>query len=157
MILLDTNVVSEALKPEPHAAVLAWLDAQAAETVFLSTITVAELRFGIGALPDGRRKSLLGARVDGVLELFTGRILPFDLVAAEHHADLAVAARAAGKGFPTPDGYIAAIAAAHGFAVASRDVGPFIAAGVPVINPWTENTPLNTGTAGSPSPPARGS
>lgn len=137
MILLDTNLVSEAIKPEPHPSVLAWLDAQVAETVFLSSITVAELLFGIGALPDGRRKDMLAARIDGLLDQFVGRVLYFDIPAARRYADLAVKARAAGKGFPTPDGYIAAIAAAHGFAVASRDTSAFNAAGLAVINPWT--------------------
>ena len=74
---------------------------------------------------------------DGVLELFADRILPFDTRAARRYADLAVKARAAGKGFPTPDGYIAAIAAAHDFAVASRDTSAFTAAGLSVIDPWT--------------------
>jgi hypothetical protein len=137
MILLDTNVVSEAIKPEPHPSVLAWLDAQAAETVFISSITVAELLFGIGALPDGKRKDMLTARIDGLLDQFVGRVVDFDTPAARRYADLAVRARAAGKGFPTPDGYIAAIAAAHGFAVASRDTSAFHAAGLTVINPWT--------------------
>jgi len=138
MILLDTNVLSEALKPEPNPEVLTWLDAQAAETVFLSSISVAELLFGIGALPDGRRKALLSARVHGVLELFSGRIVPFDHEAARHYADLAVAARMVGKGFPTPDGYIAAIASAHRMTVASRDTSAFMAAGLSVIDPWSE-------------------
>ena len=70
MILLDTNVVSEAMKPEPAPAVRAWLDAQAAETLYLSSVTIAELMFGIGALPRGRRKDKLTAVLDGVLELF---------------------------------------------------------------------------------------
>lgn len=67
----------------------------------------------------------------------TARILPFDTAAARRYTDLAVKARAAGKGFPTPDGYIAAIAAAHGFAVASRDTSAFNAAGLAIIDPWT--------------------
>ncbi|MEQ8813840.1 MAG: type II toxin-antitoxin system VapC family toxin [Thalassobaculum sp.] len=137
MILLDTNLVSEAIKPEPNPSVLAWLDAQAAETLFLSSITVAELLFGIGALPDGRRRDMLAARIDGLLDQFVGRVLHFDTAAARRYADLAVRARATGKGFPTPDGYIAAIAAAHGFAVASRDTSAFHAAGLTVIDPWT--------------------
>ncbi len=137
MILLDTNVVSEAMKPEPAAAVRAWLDAQAAETLYLSSVTIAELMFGIGALPNGRRKDNLTAALDGVLDLFADRILPFDARAARRYAELAVRARAAGRGFPTPDGYIAAIAAAHDFAVASRDTSAFTAAGLVVIDPWT--------------------
>lgn len=137
MIVLDTNVVSAAMKPEPDPAVRDWLDAQAAETLHISSVTVAELLFGIGALPDGRRKQKLAATFDGMLLLFDGRVLAFDTDAARHYADIAVAARKAGKGLPTPDGYIAAIATAHGFTVATRDASAFNAAGVPVIDPWT--------------------
>jgi toxin FitB len=137
MILLDTNVVSEAMKPEPDPAVRSWLDEQTAETLFLSSVTIAELMFGIGSLPKGKRKDRLTAALEGMLDLFAGRILPFDTGAARRYADLAVKARAAGKGFPTPDGYIAAIAAAHDFAVASRDASAFAAAGLTVIDPWT--------------------
>lgn len=136
MILLDTNVISEAMKPQPHPAVLGWLDAQTAETLFISSVTVAELLFGIGVLPAGARKDQLNAVVDQALTLFADRVLPFDAEAARRYADLAVTARAAGKGFPTPDGYIAAIAALHGFAVASRDVSAFAAGGLRVIDPW---------------------
>ena len=137
MILLDTNVISEAMKPDPHPSVRDWLNAQAAETLFLSSVTLAELLFGIGALPNGQRKTRLGAVLDGVMDLFGPRILAFETQAARRYADLAVKARAAGRGFPTPDGYIAAIAAANGFAVASRDTTEFTAAGLTVIDPWT--------------------
>ena len=141
MILLDTNVVSEAMKPEPDSAVHNWLDEQTAETLYLSSVTIAELMFGIGALPKGKRKDKrkdkLTAALAGVLELFADRTLPFDTSAARRYADLALKARAAGKGFPTPDGYIAAIAASHDFAVAARDTSAFTAAGLAVIDPWT--------------------
>jgi toxin FitB len=137
MILLDTNVVSESMKPEPAPAVRMWLDEQAAETLYLSSVTVAELMFGIGALPAGRRKDKLHAALQGVMKLFAERILPFDAASARHYGELAVRARAAGKGFPTPDGYIAAIAASHDFAIASRDTSAFTAAGLDVIDPWT--------------------
>ena len=137
MIILDTNVISDVMKPEPTSIVRDWLDEQAAETLYLSSVTVAELLFGIGALPEGQRKQKLATLLDGLLSLFDGRILPFDTDAARHYADLAVIARNLGKGFPTPDGYIAAIAATHGFAVATRDTSAFVAAGVPIINPWT--------------------
>ena len=136
MIVLDTNVVSEAMKPEPDAAVRAWLNEQAAETLYLSSVTLAELLFGIGALPNGKRKDLLDRALTELLGLFAERILPFDTNAARHFADLAVMARNGGRGFPTPDGYIAAIAASRGFIVASRDTSPYEAAGVTVINPW---------------------
>lgn len=136
MIVLDTNVVSEAMKPEPDAAVRAWLNEQAAETLYLSSVTLAELLFGIRALPAGKRKNMLDRALTELLDLFQDRVLPFDIDAARRYADLAVTARDGGRGFPTPDGYIAAIAAARGFIVASRDTAPYEAANVPVINPW---------------------
>lgn len=136
MIVLDTNVVSEAMKPVPDPAVRAWLNAQSAETVYLSSVTLAELLFGIGALPTGKRKKMLTDALDGLLHLFGDRILPFDADAVRCHADLAVAARKSGRGFPLPDGYIAAIAASRGFIVASRDTAPYAAAGLDVIDPW---------------------
>jgi predicted nucleic acid-binding protein len=136
MIVLDTNVVSEAMKPEPHPNVRAWLNDQAAETLFLSTVTLAELLFGIAALPDGKRKDRLAQTLDGLMGLFRDRVLPFDADAARCYAALAVMAKTGGRGFPTPDGYIAAIAASRGYTVASRDTAPYTAAGVAVINPW---------------------
>jgi len=136
MILLDTNVISEAMKPAPDDTVRAWFDEQAAETLYLCSVTIAELLYGIGALPAGKRKDRLTEALDGVMELFADHVLPFDIAAARRYADLAVKARAAGKGFPTPDGYIAAIAASRGFTVATRDTSAFDAAGVAVIDPW---------------------
>ena len=136
MIVLDTNVVSEAMKPDPHPAVRAWLNNQAAETLYLSSVTLAELLFGVSALPAGKRKDMLALALDGLMGLFRDRLLPFDTDAARRYAELAVMAKAAGRGFPTPDGYIAAIAASRGFIVASRDTAPYEAAKVSVINPW---------------------
>ena len=136
MILLDTNVISETMKQAPDPAVIAWLNEQISETLYLSSVTLAELLFGIRALPDGRRRQKLNQAVNRYAVLFKGRILDFDIAAAEQYADLAVLARQKGRGFPVPDGYIAGIASAHGFRVASRDVAPFEAADVDVINPW---------------------
>lgn len=136
MIILDTNVVSEAMKPEPNPVVRAWLNDQAAETLYLSSVTLAELLFGIAALPSGKRKEMLALTLEGLMGLFKDRVLPFDVEAARHYADLAVVAKVSGRGFPTPDGYIAAIAASRGFIVASRDTAPYEAAKVTVINPW---------------------
>jgi len=136
MIVLDTNIVSEAMKPVPHLAVRAWLNDQASETLYLTSVTVAELLFGIGALPLGKRKDMLEQTLDGLMKLFRDRVLPFDVDAARCYAKLAVTAKVADLGFPTPDGYIAAIASSRGFIVASRDTAPYEAAGVEVINPW---------------------
>jgi predicted nucleic acid-binding protein len=136
MIVLDTNVISEAMKPEPNPAVRIWLNDQSAETLYLSSVTLAELLFGIGVLPAGKRKDMLAKALDGLMGLFRDRFLPFDIDAARHYAQLAVSARTGGRGFPTPDGYIAAIAASRRFIVASRDTAPYEAAGVAVVNPW---------------------
>lgn len=136
MIVLDTNVVSEAMKPAPDPSVRAWLDRQLADGLFLASPTVAEMLFGVASLPAGRRRQSLAAAVDGLIAMFRDRILPFDVEAARLYAELATRARKAGRGFPTPDGYIAAIAASRGFTVASRDVAPFAAAGLAVIDPW---------------------
>ena len=129
MILLDTNVVSEPLKPAGDVGVLNWLDAQTIETLYLSAISLAELRFGIAALAPGKRRDTLNASLEQ-------RILPFDAAASEAYATLRALARAQGKAIAPADGYIAAIATVHGLTVATRDIGPFEAAGLPVINPW---------------------
>ena len=92
--------------------------------------------FGIAALPAGKRKDMLTQALDGLMGLFRDRVLPFDIDAARRYGELAVTAKASGRGFPTPDGYIAAIAASRGFIVASRDTSPYEAAGLSVINPW---------------------
>ena len=137
MILLDTNVVSEPLRPTPDPRVVAWIDAQALETLFLSAITVAELRAGVAMLPAGKRRTGLHHNLETrVLPLFAGRVLPFDLNCTQAYAKLHAKARAAGLAIASADGYMAAIAAANGLAVATRDTGPFQAAGNRVINPW---------------------
>ncbi|MBE7619950.1 type II toxin-antitoxin system VapC family toxin [Komagataeibacter melaceti] len=139
MILLDTNVISEPWKPVPEPRVLAWIDGQAIETLFLSAVTIAELRFGIGAMPVGRRRSVLHERLEQeVLPLFEGRVLSFDLAASQAYAELMVRARSEGRAIGQADGYIAATAASRGYVVASRDVSPFKAAGVRVLNPWVD-------------------
>lgn len=139
MILLDTNLISEPWKPVPDRAVIAWLDDQAIETLFLSAITIAELRFGIAAMPSGKRQTILRDRLeDEVLPHFSERILSFDLAASQSYSELMARARIAGKAIGTADGYIAAIAAANGLAIATRDTSPFESAGLKVINPWSE-------------------
>lgn len=138
MILLDTNIVSEPLKSAGNTNVLAWIDAQIIESLYLSTITLAELRFGIAALPEGKRRDTLHFGLEQrILPLFNGRILAFDDAASKSYAALRARARTAGLAIAPADGYIAAIAATHGFAVATRDTSPFEAAGLMVINPWT--------------------
>ncbi len=137
MIVLDTNVVSEPLKTDGSVAVQTWLDQQSAETLYLTATGLSELLVGIELLPKGRRKAaLVVALTELMTTLFKNRILPFDERAAIAYAPLVTRARAAGKVISVADGQIAAIATVRGFAVATRDTTPFVAAGVPVVNPW---------------------
>lgn len=137
MILIDTNVLSEPLKLAGDVGVLNWLDAQNIETLYLSAISLAELRFGIAALPPGKRKETLHTSVEQrFLPLFAGRILPFDTATSEAYAQLRASARAQSRAIAPADGYIAATAKTHGLIVATRNTGPFEAAGLTVINPW---------------------
>lgn len=137
MIVLDTNVISELWKIEPNANVLSWIDAQAIETLYLTAITVAELRYGLAMMPEGKRRTVFEKRLTGeVLPAFVGRVLLFDLDASQAYAALMARAMAAGKAIGKADGYIAAMASVRGFMVATRDTSPFEAATLSTINPW---------------------
>lgn len=136
MILVDTNVISEPLRMAPEIRVVEWIDAQPIETLYLSAITVAELRFGVASLPSGRRRTGLRDSLETrVLPMFAGRVLPFDLAASHAYGELMARAREVGLAIGASDGYIAATAAANGMVVATRDTAPFQAARVPFINP----------------------
>lgn len=125
------------LRPVHKNRVTEWIDAQAIETLYLSAITVAEARFRLVSLPAGKRRDRLQASLEKqVLPLFVGRVLPFDMSASQAYSELMAKARAAGLAIGAADGYIAATAAANGMMVATRDVSPFKAAGLNVINPW---------------------
>jgi toxin FitB len=137
MILLDTHVISEPLRQSPDRRVVDWINSQPLETLFLSAIAVAELRFGVAALPAGKRREALREGLENrLLPLFAGRVLPFDLAATRAYADLMASARSRGVVIGMADGLIAATAAASGMSVATRDTAPFRTAGVPWINPW---------------------
>jgi predicted nucleic acid-binding protein len=137
MIVLDTNIISEPLKPRPDARVLVWLDAQEPETLYLTATSLSEILLGIELLPAGKRKRAMMAAVQQNLDrLFADRFLSFDREAAVASSLLASRASARGVAISVGDCQIAAIAATHGFSVATRDTAPFQAAGVPVINPW---------------------
>jgi predicted nucleic acid-binding protein len=139
MILLDTNVISEPLRRDPEARVIKWIDAQSLETLFLSAITVAELRFGVANLPVGKRRDELQTSLENqILPLFAGRVRPFDMDCTTAYAKLMAKAKSAGLAIAAADGYIASIAATNRFSVATRDVSPFQAVGVNVINPWDD-------------------
>ena len=137
MILVDTNIISELWRISPDPGVLAWVDAQAIETLYLSAVTVAELRFGVASMPQGHRRTVYQERLEReVLPAFTGRVLPFDLDASQAYASLMARARHEGKAIGMADGYIAATASSRALMVATRDVTPYLAARVKVINPW---------------------
>jgi len=140
MIVLDTNVVSEPMKSNGSRSVQDWLDQQVAETLYLTATSLSELLVGVEMLPDGKGKGGLQVALGELLVmLFGARILPFDQQAAIAYAPLVSRARIAGCPISVADGQIAAIAVVHGFTVATRDTAPFVAAGVPVINPWETN------------------
>jgi predicted nucleic acid-binding protein len=137
MILLDTNVISEPQRREPNARILEWIDAQALETLYLSVVTVAELRAGIALLPAEKRRDNLHDNLEKrLLPMFANRVLSFDMACTTAYAELLAKSRAAGLALETADAFIAAVALANGFAVATRDTRPFEIAGVDVINPW---------------------
>jgi hypothetical protein len=137
MIVLDTNVLSEPMRADGNSAVATWLDRQIRDTLYLTTVNLAELLLAIELMPLGLRRSKLEARIGDVVNIFgERRTLAFDARAARCFAVLVARARASGLAIGVADGQIAAIAAAHGFSVATRDTTPFVAAGVPVIDPW---------------------
>jgi predicted nucleic acid-binding protein len=137
MIVLDTNVISEPLKPRANAAVVRWLDETDPETMYLTATVLSEVLLGIALLPAGKRKRGMESAMQLLqAKMFAGRFLSFDREAAIAFALLASRAAAKGYSISVGDCQIAAIAATHGFAVATRDTAPFKAAGVPVINPW---------------------
>jgi predicted nucleic acid-binding protein len=137
VILLDTIIVSEPLKPNPEPRIIAWLDNQAIETLYLPSTGLAELLAGLERMPDGKRKREL---TDGLTQLISTmigpRVMAFDRQAAEVYSKRITKARSNGVIIALGDGQIGAIAAVHGFIVASRDTTPFVAMDVPVINPW---------------------
>ena len=138
MIVLDTNVVSEALKPSPSQIVLLWLAEQERPAVFITAITMAEVLAGVEALPAGKRRTSLAASIEKILaENFQGRILPFDGEAARVFAELVQSRKAIGRPISQFDAMIAAIALSHGADVATRNASDFDHCGIRVINPWT--------------------
>ena len=137
MIIIDTNVVSDLMRAKPDPAVLSWFAGQAADMLFLTAVSEAELRTGAAILPAGQRRDRLVGAIDAMIDQdFAGRILPFDSPAARCYAETAAARRAAGKPIMDADCQIAAIARACNAAIATRNVRDFEGCGIEVINPW---------------------
>lgn len=137
MIILDTNVVSEPLKPKPDPAVLKWLDAQDPQTLFITTINLAELWAGIELMPAGRKRTLLRSALDGqIMPLFEGRILPFDARAAALFAQINAKVQSQGATMSFADCAIAAITQVNKFSIATRNVRDFKSTALSLFNPW---------------------
>jgi len=138
LIILDTNVVSEPLKPNPDAAVLRWLDRQSPATLYLTTISQAELLAGVLALPAGKRRTELQRVINNELvSLFADRILPFGERSAAAYAHVVTAANATGNPIDFADAAIGAIAIEHNFILATRNVRDFKGTLVKLLNPWS--------------------
>lgn len=137
MIVLDTNVLSEVLRPVPEASVLAWLAAQPRAALFTTTVTRAELLYGVRLLPDGRRKIALMGAVQQIFAVdLAGQVLGFDDAAADTYAEIAAARKMTGVPISQFDAMTAATARSRGARLATRNVKDFVDCGVEVLNPW---------------------
>ena len=140
MIILDTNVVSELMLPSPSPRVVEWVAHQPATNLFLTTVSEAELRYGVEILPIGRRRNRLLSAIEGMLrDDFAGRILLFDSPATRSYALVGASRRAAGLPISHADCQIAAIARSVGASVATRNISDFEDCGVDLIDPWSKD------------------
>jgi predicted nucleic acid-binding protein len=139
MTILDTNVVSEIMRPEPAETVIGWLAACPATDIFITALTQAEILTGIELLPRGKRRTDLKAAWETMLEqLYSGRILPFDSDAAREFPGIVLARRKIGRPVTQIDAQIAAIARSRGAVIATRNIADFAHCGVDLLNPWTQ-------------------
>ena len=139
MIILDTNVVSELMRPDPAAPVASWVRERDRRELRTTVITVAEVRYGIARRPEGRRKQVLAAAADEIFTAFDDQVLPVDDRAAEHYAAIASRRERAGKPIAGFDALIAAVCRAHGAILATRNVPDFDGTGIEVIDPWLQS------------------
>ena len=138
MLILDTSVASELMRPSPTPSVVAWIAERDAAAMHLTAVSEAELRFGVAILPAGRRRSALEAAMRQWIERgFTERILPFDSAAARAYADIAADRREAGRPIGEADCQIAAISRSRGASLVTRNVRDFEGTGVEVVDPWS--------------------
>ncbi len=136
MIVLDTNVLSELMRSQPHRSVVAWIDRQSRSRLYTTSISMAEMLRGIAMMPEGRRRDLTTAVETMLREEFPQRILVFDAAAAARYAEVSTRRRRAGRPISTLDAQIAATALAAGAAIATRNVRDFEGCGLPLIDPW---------------------
>ncbi|MBA3489575.1 MAG: type II toxin-antitoxin system VapC family toxin [Longispora sp.] len=139
MIIVDTNVLSELMRPSPSSTVIAWVGAQTSDELYATSITLAEIHYGIQRLPNGRRKDLLNSTASEVFNAFTERILPFDAAAAIHYATIVNDRDQAGLPIDGFDAQIAAICRAHEATLATRNVKDFTQTGINIIDPWQQS------------------
>lgn len=139
MIVIDTNVVSELMKSLPSKSVLGWFRAQDRAELYTTSVTVAEIQFGIERLPDGHRKQSLQSTASQTFASFPERILPFDVIAAGQYATLVSARERAGAPIDGIDAQIAAICRTQRAGIATRNVDDFRNTGIEIINPWDES------------------
>ena len=137
MIVIDTMILSELARPSPDPQILEWLNSRIMDTLFITAVTIAEIRFGIANWPEGKRRDALEASLSSIITLFGDRILDFDRRAAEPYAALALAAKRAGRELKLADAFIAATAAAHGYTLATQDKQIRAALPLTTVNPWT--------------------
>lgn len=141
MIVLDTNVISELMRDTPQPTVLAWLNDQASASLFVTTITEAEVRLGIALLPAGKRRDGIADAADRAFgAYFRGRILPFDSEAAHAYAAIAAKRRADGRPISQFDCQIASIARSRGAAIATRNTRDFEGSDIDLIDPWGQSS-----------------
>jgi toxin FitB len=137
VIVLDTNVLSELMRSQPAAAVFAWVAAQPRAELYTTSVSKAEILYGIAALPDGRRRAALAVAAEAMFtDDFAGRVLPFDEEAAGHYAEIVAARRREGRPIEAFDAQIGATARVAGAELATRDVGDFAGCGLTLVNPW---------------------
>ena len=139
MIILDTNVVSELMRSEPAPSVASWVRDRDRRELRTTAVTLAEIRYGIARLPDGRRKQILLAAADEIFSAFANQVLPVDTAAAEHYAVIASGRERAGKPIAGFDALIAAVCRSHGATLATRNVSDFDGTGIEIIDPWLQS------------------
>jgi predicted nucleic acid-binding protein len=141
VIVLDTNIVSELMRKAPAPRVVSWVDGFSASDVLVTAVTAAELLYGVARLPEGRRKRELRIKVEGLLtEDFENQILPFDVMAAVHYADIVASRERVGRPINMADAQIAAICRNWSTGLATRNVHDFVDTGVHAVNPWDPAT-----------------